>query len=262
MSLQITRYPIRRESAISEFADCLIAYAFEGKDFYTLIPEGSFEILFNIQGEFLHQSSCTTTLKKEPQCMLSGLHSEAYDIMPIDGRGICIGIQLKQGWVGNIFNSPLVELKNRVVDLSEIFGSPVSHLYDLLINDACLMQQFKIIEDFFGTNSNYRKPRLPPSIYQYLRENSFATIDHLKDLLNYSNSHIRKLFYEEIGMSPKEYVRILRVSKAAEIIKIGTYSSLTDLTYQFGYCDQSHFIKDFKSVTKRSPGEFAKHFSN
>jgi AraC-like DNA-binding protein len=32
---------------------------------------------------------------------------------------------------------------------------------------------------------------------------------------------------------------------------------VTDLAYDFGYTDQTHFIRDFKGFADRTPGEFA-----
>ena len=33
--------------------------------------------------------------------------------------------------------------------------------------------------------------------------------------------------------------------------------SLTDLAHEFGFTDQAHFIRDFRDLADRTPGEFA-----
>jgi AraC family transcriptional regulator len=53
------------------------------------------------------------------------------------------------------------------------------------------------------------------------------------------------------------YMRKIKVDKALSLIK-SSESSLTDIGFQCGFFDQSHFIKTFRQLTGFSPSEYAK----
>ena len=80
------------------------------------------------------------------------------------------------------------------------------------------------------------------------------------ELADYCNLFMRQLqrqFDETTGVSPKELARAIRFESIRERLMFNPNANLTDLAYEFGYTDQAHFIKDFKALTDKTPGEFA-----
>jgi AraC-like DNA-binding protein len=57
------------------------------------------------------------------------------------------------------------------------------------------------------------------------------------------------------GSSLHQYLLNYRISMAIELIE-STYGSITDIAYQVGFKDISHFSKYFKKKTGRAPSEF------
>ena len=62
-------------------------------------------------------------------------------------------------------------------------------------------------------------------------------------------------------MPAKMYARIARFHKAYKILESRPTISWTDLTYQVGYYDQMHFIKDVKEFSKLTPNLVYKELS-
>ena len=81
-------------------------------------------------------------------------------------------------------------------------------------------------------------------------------IRDLIQTLNISRDAFEKRFRQTIGTTPKQFSSIVRMRKLIETGK--DEKSLTELAYDFGYFDQSHFIKDFKLFTGRTPSSFFK----
>ncbi|MCK5097033.1 MAG: AraC family transcriptional regulator, partial [Desulfobacteraceae bacterium] len=53
----------------------------------------------------------------------------------------------------------------------------------------------------------------------------------------------------------KQFIRLVRFQKTIEKLKkIDAYKTYTDIAYECGFTDQSHFIKEFKSLSGVSPG--------
>ena len=59
-----------------------------------------------------------------------------------------------------------------------------------------------------------------------------------------------------MGKSPSEYRKIYRFRKS--IIDKEQVKSLTELSHENLFYDQSHFIKDFRKLTHKNPKSFFK----
>jgi signal transduction histidine kinase/ligand-binding sensor domain-containing protein/DNA-binding response OmpR family regulator len=71
----------------------------------------------------------------------------------------------------------------------------------------------------------------------------------------------RTLFYKKIkgltGYSPNEYIRLVRVKKAAELLNTGEYT-VAEVTYKVGMSDPFYFSKCFKSQFGVPPSNYLK----
>lgn len=81
-------------------------------------------------------------------------------------------------------------------------------------------------------------------------------IDEIARKYSISRQYLTKLFTQGLGKSPTEYRKIHRFRKV--IAKQKETHSLTALSYENLFYDQSHLIKDFKQLTRLSPNAFFK----
>lgn len=70
-----------------------------------------------------------------------------------------------------------------------------------------------------------------------------------------SKAYFSTLFGKEIGISVNQYLFEFRVKKAAEFM-VSSKESVSQIAYQVGFKDQSHFTKVFKKVFGKTPQEF------
>ena len=61
---------------------------------------------------------------------------------------------------------------------------------------------------------------------------------------------------EDIGISPKQYLKIIRFQSAIFLKQKNNNLNMTELSYESGYLDQSHFINDFKSLSGLTPKQY------
>ncbi|MNZ68691.1 Helix-turn-helix domain protein [compost metagenome] len=81
----------------------------------------------------------------------------------------------------------------------------------------------------------------------------------IKDLatdLHISQDPFEKRFRAIIGSTAKQYASIIRLRHL--INSYPSYDSLTEASFEAGYFDQSHFIKDFRLFTGQTPKDFFK----
>lgn len=88
-----------------------------------------------------------------------------------------------------------------------------------------------------------------------------AVQNHFALAINVSDRTIRNHFYEYIGCSPKEYLRIVKLKQVAYELK-HSQKSLTHIAYENNYFDQAHFIHEIKDITGQSPNELRKKIPN
>lgn len=70
-----------------------------------------------------------------------------------------------------------------------------------------------------------------------------------------SEVYFRKIFKEEYGLSPKQYIQQIRINKAKELLKSG-YLTVTAVSDMVGYSSIYHFSKAFKAQTGYNPTEY------
>ncbi len=67
-----------------------------------------------------------------------------------------------------------------------------------------------------------------------------------------SARHLRRLTSQYLGLSPREFAKVLRFQQTLRIMQKEKYSS----DWGRRYYDQSHFIRDFKKMSGVTPNEF------
>ncbi len=70
-----------------------------------------------------------------------------------------------------------------------------------------------------------------------------------------NRSYFGKIFKEELGKSPQEFLLSYRMIKAAELLKL-TQLSIGDISNAVGYSNQLHFSRAFKNMYGLSPREW------
>ena len=82
-------------------------------------------------------------------------------------------------------------------------------------------------------------------------------IEDLAKMCNMSYSHFARSFKETYGHSCKEYIEILKIEKAEEMLNF-TDCSLSEISQEMGFSDCSHFIRIFKRLKGVTPGSIRK----
>jgi transcriptional regulator GlxA family with amidase domain len=70
-----------------------------------------------------------------------------------------------------------------------------------------------------------------------------------------STGHFIRLFKAETALSPKQYVRCLRMKQAETLIH-GSFLSVKEIAACLGVGDRSHFSRDFKKFHGHAPTSY------
>ncbi|MGA0559736.1 helix-turn-helix domain-containing protein [Larkinella sp. VNQ87] len=80
-----------------------------------------------------------------------------------------------------------------------------------------------------------------------------ASLPELHRTLNISERTFERRFEQYVGISPRLFARICRFQASLQQLKNRDYSKLSDIAFDNGYADQSHFIRTFREFTGFSP---------
>jgi AraC-like DNA-binding protein len=69
---------------------------------------------------------------------------------------------------------------------------------------------------------------------------------------------LQRLFDAYVGVGPKWVINRYRLHEAVDRLADGAAVDWSALALDLGYFDQAHFIRDFRSLVGRTPGEFAR----
>jgi len=87
--------------------------------------------------------------------------------------------------------------------------------------------------------------------------NENPNLQDLAQVLNLNPITISKHFPKYFGCTLGEYMRRIKINRSLSLIQ-SNESNLTEIGFQCGFADQSHFIRTFKSQTGFLPKQFQK----
>jgi AraC-like DNA-binding protein len=102
-----------------------------------------------------------------------------------------------------------------------------------------------------------QEPGQVRAIKEYLRENLHrnVSLNELAALTGLSKAYVIRSFRRAVGMPPYEWLLQLRIEEGRKRLKEG--SSISELAFELGFSDQSHFHRRFKRVTGMTPAAYA-----
>lgn len=162
-------------------------------------------------------------------------------------------VEFKPGGLYALTGIPQHELCDGVWPLRETCPA-LFRLFTRLARAAADLDEFAAGMDAALCGCGQTSAPVLPMLSLLSRSRDPRPVRALAEETTYSPRHLSRLFHSGTGMGCKSFLRILRVNAAVQRISGG--ASLTALAQELGYYDQAHFIHDFKSVCRRSPGDY------
>ncbi len=189
----------------------------------------------------------------------SGIYAPAGQMYTkcLQGSGLVFGIKFLPGGFYPFHRSPLSEWTH--LALSDVFG-PDSYAYEqamaattdtaerIRLTDAMLLGRLP------GADPNVSW--INAMIDRIRDDRELSQVEQVCGLYDVNIRKLQRLFNQYVGVSPKWVIQLYRLQNAAEWLDSGRYAEWTSLALALGYYDQSHFIKDFKSIIGVTPEEY------
>jgi len=150
-------------------------------------------------------------------------------------------------------------------DLKQVEGVDTMASVKLLDETEDIQERLEVIANYFNElvvsasfNPNHQV-KLATNLI--LNSKGIISIKELRSRLNVAERTLERHFSQEVGVTPKQFAKMIQFSNSLNQISEKDYLLLTDVGYDSGFSDQSHFIKTFKRYTGKTPKEFQKQIS-
>jgi AraC-like DNA-binding protein len=215
-----------------------------------------------ILGDDIRRYTSENDFILQPRAMVLGQTMEPFYIEPT-GHVNTFAIRFYPYGLANFVKTPIKHLANKEMPLEQLFERKAAkELEQKIIQAADTKNRIEIIESFL-LNTLVDKATIDTivtsTIDTLLSTNGSTPINAiLKGDLS-SRRQLERKFYKQIGISPKQLSKIIRLQSALKMMLNENPESLTKIAYGSDYYDQAHFIKDFREFTGTSPKEFLKN---
>lgn len=217
------------------------------------MADGCAELLFHYSGVFTELISDG----KNEKSFVSGLAAQSQVVrrFTINQNFGMFGVYLYPFTASQFFGVPATILKNEMPCLQILLGKEANDLEEKIMLAANNNQRVNILTAYLDSKIAGVKKQ-PPGVFETIQHiintNGVINVEELAKSNFLSTRQFERNFARFAGFNPKLFSRIIRFQ--ATLNQYGnSEKSLTDIAYETGYYDQSHFIQDFKAFSGFNP---------
>jgi AraC-like DNA-binding protein len=177
----------------------------------------------------------------------------------IEDNFILIAYFFKPFALFSLFGISAKELTDYPVDLSLLHPQQANQLKERLLNSSSVSNMIQLLDEYVF--DLIRRTKTETQIIQYatsviVQNPSKEKLIALQKELYITERTFERLFDKSIGVSPTLYRRICQFNAAFLQLQRRRFNKLTDIAFDNGYADQSHYIKTFKEFTNITPKDY------
>jgi AraC-like DNA-binding protein len=178
----------------------------------------------------------------------------------LEGQGQVFGVKFRPGAFYPFVRSPISRITDAMLRLEDAFGIDSGALEQAIFAQPSQGRQMEIVEQFLYARLPERDPAIDEInriIGGVIADRTIVKVDDIVRRFGLGKRTLQRLFSQYVGVSPKWAIKRYRLQEAAEQLAGGA-ADWTRMAVDLGYFDQAHFIKDFKQLIGRTPGEYVR----
>ncbi len=193
-----------------------------------------------------------------PQSFVSGQALKNFSI-GISRQISQVGIVFRPTGIYKLFGVPGYELTDQRYPLADVFGQRWQEVSDRVREAKESQARIAVLEQelLLCLHAAHQRPdALDWAASEIFDRKGSLSIGEVMEKVFMSRRKFERQFLKQVGLSPKYYARIRRYGYACLLINGKRTVDWSQVLHKSGYYDQSHFIKDFREFSGRSPGQY------
>lgn len=229
------------------------------------LPDGNAEFIIELTDnpKYIYDNETLSEIQSFRHAWVSGVRTQPITI-PAGRDSRMLIVAFKKGKAHPFYEFPMTELANLVVDANLVFGRDLRELRDRLLHAPSIHHMFLLVEKFLLQQAGDSLHASNPSkcveyvVSNIAKQPTALGFQRLSSQIGYSQKHFIELFKRQVGVPPKQYLKIMRFQKAVQEIGNNPSIQWSRLAMESGFYDQAHFINDFKFFSGFTPDVYLK----
>jgi AraC-like DNA-binding protein len=171
-----------------------------------------------------------------------------------------VAIRLVPWFAHRVLGVPAIELRERMVDLDEFWGSLVEDTRERLDVTADARERLAIVERAVARRvvrgGWSDESALVRQLCHAVETGPSLTIGALAARFGLTHRRTIEIFDRTVGLKPKAFYRVRRLRRVFQMSDASPRLSWTTIAHRCGYYDQAHLINDFRQLTGILPSEY------
>ena len=189
--------------------------------------------------------------------MLVGARQTHVDI-DSSRRSLTIVARLRPGAIRPLMRIRADEITDCACSLDEVTSTKLGPAMAQLVNEAhdAPLNAMATFLERIALRALPMDPRL--GLLASLTHDPRVSVSRIAVALGLSERALRELAWRDVGVSPKQMMRIQRLHRALRAILVRREASLSRAAADAGYSDQAHFTRECTSLLGESPGSYVR----
>ncbi|MCF0063170.1 AraC family transcriptional regulator [Dyadobacter chenwenxiniae] len=219
-------------------------------------PRPEQTLAFFPRGSESVENLITNTMIKRPRSVVIGQYSQRTN-RHLNGPEFCVLlVNLRPGVLYRLLGVPFTELTNTFIDAEDILPKEITRVNERLNGAETPEEMIGIIEKLLLelttkiTRNDHPIDAVTNLLIQRPEDSSVLT---LAESSCFSPRQFERLFKERMGISPKLFTRIARMTKAFSIKYNHAELDWLSIAIYCNYHDYQHLARDFKDLAGVTP---------
>jgi AraC-like DNA-binding protein len=223
-----------------------------------ILPTGRIELMINFGPPHRKYDQDQRRFQLMTDSWIAGFQTEYIVNEPVANTHM-MGVRFKPGGAFPFFAEPIQEFSNFVIDMDAVWGRRIAEIRERLLTEPTRAGRFQLLEKIL-----YRQLQKAQSserfiayaVQQLLQTRGLSSTKNLSEEIGVSQKHLIHKFKHEVGVTPKQFGRVLKLQAVLKQIEPRSDLNWSDIALQANYYDQAHFNRDFRRFSGLTPAAY------
>jgi AraC-like DNA-binding protein len=205
---------------------------------------------------------CKTEKKKgkhENLAQLAIFGKSPADVWKVNNQTTIVAYFFKPFAATGLFNIPANKLLDKCFDLNILYPHKYVALKTQLAYATDSSQKIDVLDNLLTQQLNENQHVCKIIQYatdQIMNNSGSEIIPEILVALAINERTFQRIFKKYVGITPTQYRRICQFQQSFGQLRGKQFNKISEVAYDNGFADQSHFNRSFKEFTKTTPTDY------
>lgn len=222
------------------------------------LPSGEVELLVNFGAPYrVIDAADPARSSTHRGATVVGVH-DRHVVTEETGAQHVLVVRLRPTGAHLLFDLPMHEIANRLVDLGDLSGALARRLGDRLYEARTWERRFAVMDALLAEHAagkHARRTGIAWAWQQLHDTGGCLNVGALAGEIGCSRKHLIAQFRHTVGLPPKTVARVLRFNRVLQLVERAGPIDWAAIAQECGYFDQAHLIRDCRAFAGSTPTE-------